>query len=134
MAPSSDPELGGHSWNPVEAVCLNCHPGSEPPEIDGFDTDMALLKSLLEQAVGEQYVLDADGNPVGTGVPIVGLILDDYPDPGETDRSQPGIWTVEQAQAAWNYMTLLEDQSKGIHNPDYAKALLQNSIEALQDN
>ena len=94
---------------------------------------MRTLKSLLEQAVGEAYVLDSLGNPVGTGTPIVGIILDDYPNPGDEDRSQPGIWTVEQAQAAWNYMTLLEDASNGIHNPPYAKALLNNSIEALQN-
>ena len=44
-----------------------------------------------------------------------------------------GIYPVVLAQAAWNYKTLLEDKSEGVHNPDYVKALLSNSIEALQE-
>ena len=40
----------------------------------------------------------------------------------------PGI----QVQAVWNYRTLLEDKSKGVHNPGYTKALLNNSIEVLE--
>ena len=42
-------------------------------------------------------------------------------------------WPAPVAQAIWNYRTLLEDKSKGIHNPEYAKALLKNSLEALSD-
>ena len=40
--------------------------------------------------------------------------------------------SIKVGQAAWNYALLKEDLSKGVHNPAYAKALLKNSIEALQ--
>jgi hypothetical protein len=138
MGPSDDPEIGGHSWTPIEANCIECH-GAVPGEANGFSQDMALLKSLLEQVVGEEFatdadgnpVFDADGNPVGTGVPVVGLIVDFGPD--DTDRSNQGIFSDVAAQAAWNYKTALEDQSRGIHNPEYTKALLKNSIQALQN-
>ena len=139
MAPANVAEIGQHSWTPNEEVCLQCHTSGVPTEMSGYTTDMATLKALLENVVGEEYardslgnpVFDMDGNPVGNGVPVVGLIIDIAPD--DTNRSNEGIFTVEQAQAAWNYKTLLEDQSRGIHNPGYSRALLKNSIEALQN-
>ena len=42
------------------------------------------------------------------------------------------VGPAKVAQAIWNYKTLEEDKSHGVHNPGYAKALLKNSIEALQ--
>ena len=136
MGESTDPEIGGHSWTPIEANCIECH-GAVPGEANGFSADMATLKALLGQVVGEEYqqdadgnpVFDADGNPVGNGVPVIGIIVD-VPGP---DRSNTGIFSDVAAQAAWNYKTALEDQSRGIHNPEYTKALLKNSIEALQN-
>ena len=110
MASSDDINEGLHSWNinlATTNACVACHPTGAPDQIAGFDTDMATLKQLLND---------------------IGIIVDD---PGP-NRSTPGTYPVKQAQAAWNYMTLLEDSSKGIHNPAYTKALLKNSIEAVQ--
>jgi hypothetical protein len=45
-----------------------------------------------------------------------------------------GTFKIEEAEAAWNYILLMEDSSMGIHNPGYARALVQNSIEALSGN
>ncbi len=132
MGESSDPNEGMHTWNPREESCVTCHPNGAPDEINGFTTDFELLGTLLANVVGEEYMEDAegdpmydvDGNPIGNGVPVVGIIVN--------GRSQTGIYTTAEAQAAWNYMTALEDKSKGIHNPGYMRALLKNSIEALQ--
>ncbi|UJH66652.1 hypothetical protein [Allomuricauda sp. SCSIO 65647] len=137
MGESTDINEGLHSWNVTETSCVTCHANGVPSELAGFTEDMATLKQLLSEVVGEEYAVDAEGNPVydtegnpvGTGVPVVGLIVDD---PGP-NRSNEGIFTTAEAQAAWNYMTLLEDQSSGTHNPGYSRALLTNSIEALQD-
>jgi hypothetical protein len=139
MGPSTSPEMGGHSWTPTADACVQCHTNGVPDELGGYAAGMASLKSLLENVVGEEFAVDVDGNPlydvdgnpVGTGVPVVGLIVDFAPD--DTDRSNSGIFTTIEAQAAWNYKTLLEDQSRGIHNPGYSRALLTNSLEALQD-
>ncbi len=140
MGESTDVSEGLHSWNVTEASCVACHTNGIPSELAGFTEDMAILKQLLTEVVGEEYeedsegnpVFDMEGNPVGTGVPVVGLIID-FPDGSDTDRSNEGIFTTAEAQAAWNYMTLLEDQSRGTHNPAYSRALLTNSIEALQN-
>ena len=134
MTESSNPEVGGHSWVPSESACVQCHTNGVPSELNGYTEGMATLAALLAQVVGEEYaedaegnpVFDVDGNPVGTGVPVNGIIVD--------GSANSGIFTVEEAQAAWNYKTLEEDQSRGIHNPGYSRALLNNSIEALQNN
>ena len=49
----------------------------------------------------------------------------EHPEPVE------GTFSADVAGALWNYMFVEEDQSHGIHNPQYAKALLTNSVEAL---
>lgn len=142
MGESSDPSEGLHSWQPTEAACIQCHPNGAPDEMAGYTADMATLKSLLENVVGQAVELDAEGDPVfdadgnliPTGETVTGLIIDlDGPFGPDPDRSNYGIFTTIQAQAAWNYKTLLEDQSRGIHNPAYSRALLTNSIEALQN-
>jgi formate-dependent nitrite reductase cytochrome c552 subunit len=48
------------------------------------------------------------------------------------DRSIPGTYPPDVVGAMWNYMYVLEDQSMGVHNANYARTLLQNSIAALQ--
>jgi hypothetical protein len=98
---------GSHTWNPTANACIACHPSGAPEEIAGFTEDMATLKAML---------LAVDPSP----------LLD-------TDRTVPGIYPANVAKATWNYRTVLEDQSKGIHNPAYTNALLKNSIEALQN-
>ncbi len=132
MGESTDTNEGLHSWNPTEESCVACHPNGAPDEIGGFTTDFETLETLLTTVVGEEYMedvdgnpmYDVDGNPIGNGTPVVGIIIN--------GRSKTGIFTTAEAQAAWNYMTALEDRSKGIHNPGYMRALLKNSIEALQ--
>lgn len=126
MAPSNNTIVGLHSWKIVDRetvpptnisngiitsnACTSCHPNGAPEEIAGFSEDMAKLKQLLND---------------------IGIIVDL---PNDNDRSTEGTYPVKQAQAAWNYMTLLEDNSRGIHNPAYTKALLKNSIEALEND
>lgn len=137
MGESNSETEGHHTWVPTATACAECHPSGAPDQIAGFDDRMATLKQLLGQVIGEEFavdslgdpVFDMDGNPIGTGVPVNGIIVD-VPEP---DRSQEGIFNTAEAQAAWNYMTLLEDNSRGIHNPGYARALLENSIEALEE-
>ena len=104
MAESSDTLEGGHTWMPSEESCSACHGATPPTEAADFTTDMATLK---------QQLID------------LGILLED-------NYVVPGTYPSIQAQAVWNYRTLLEDRSNGVHNPDYSKALLKNSIEATK--
>ncbi len=104
MGETTDGEDGAHSFWPTDNSCAECHSTSiENLVVGGFDDDMAALKSALMNL----GVLQASDSPI------------------------PGTYPANVAQALWNYRTLLEDKSHGIHNPEYAKALLTNSLEAL---
>lgn len=106
MGETTDGEDGAHSFWPTANACAECHTESmENLVIEGFATDMATLKTSLIS---------------------LGVLQDN-------DRPIPGTYSANVAQALWNYRTLLEDKSNGIHNPDYSKALLQNSLEAVQN-
>ena len=43
-----------------------------------------------------------------------------------------GTYSTTLAGAALNYRFIEEDRSKGVHNFEYARALLTNSIESLK--
>jgi hypothetical protein len=105
MGETTDGTDGAHSWHPTENTCLGCHSGGAPEGVEGYDANMAILAGLLEA----KGIFNA-----------------------ENDNFNSVTTTLNEAQAAWNFALLREDRSKGIHNPDYAKALIANSIEALQ--
>jgi len=121
----------GHSWVPAKNNCATCHPGTVPTEVAGLGADMTTLAALLEDVVGQAIAKDANGDwqPVFeadgvTPVPVVGIVHDDHP--------VVGLYNLKDAEAAWNYLFVLEDKSEGLHNPDYAKAIIKNSIAAMQ--
>ena len=133
MGDTSTPDQGGHSFNYVEEACIQCH-GAVPGSAQDFSSDMATLLNLLRNVQGVEWEVDANGDPVfdangdyiPTTTPVNGIIQS-----GSDYRTNTGIFSDVAAMAAWNYTTVYHDQSRGIHNPDYTKALLKNSIEAL---
>ena len=46
-------------------------------------------------------------------------------------RSVAGTYPAPVVGAMWNFVSIVEDQSGGVHNGKYAKTLLQNSIDAI---
>lgn len=95
-------DTGLHSFNPTSTACTSCHGDTAPSKVEGLEEDMATLAALLE---------------------TIGIVHEGHP--------VEGTYTVQQAEAAWNYLLILEDSSNGVHNPNYAKALIKNSIEVL---
>lgn len=55
-----------------------------------------------------------------------------YPE-GDDDEylMAPGVWSTSLTAAHVNYNAIREDRSLGFHNPDYIRAILTNTIEAL---
>ncbi|MGB5428246.1 hypothetical protein, partial [Eudoraea sp.] len=117
-----------------------CHPGvpyEELKTMDNLIADWEALGAILETVVGQAVIEDslavggyrpvfeADGV---TPVPVVGIVhLED----GEW-HPQVGLFDIKDAEAAWNFLYFYEDKSGGIHNPTYAKALINNSLAAMQ--
>lgn len=114
MSASDGDDNGMHSWIKTNEGCVGCHSSGIPTEVDGLAAEMVKLAVLLENVEG----VDEDGNPVK------GIVHDGHP--------QEGTFTIKEAEAAWNYLLVMEDSSNGIHNPKYVKALIKNSIEALE--
>ena len=107
---------GGHTWAPTNNACITCHTNGAPTEVTDYAADMTTLHNML---VAAGYISEAGDVQGDAG--------------GNAGSSNPLVVPVAHAQAIWNYKTLEEDKSHGVHNPGYATALLKNSIEALQN-
>lgn len=97
---------GGHSFWPSEASCsvTGCHTSSVPD----MTAEVHGLLDNLATLLRAKGVLDADNHLV------------------------PGVYPVDIAGAYYNWIMLEEDRSLGVHNPKYFRALLTNSIAAIQ--
>lgn len=108
---------GGHSFNPSLKACNDCHGGTPSTDFNygGIQTDThAKLDILRDKLLA------------------LGLIVETIEE-GEVHYSpKPGTVPMVQAQAIFNYFGVKYDRSYGVHNPKYVKAILQNTIEALQ--
>lgn len=104
---------GGHSWIPTLASCNDCHSEqSEDFNYGGVQTEVHEKLITLRDKLIELGVVEGDEEHGYH--PVVGT----YP--------------MAQARAFFNWVGLEEDRSLGVHNPKYVKALLTNSIEALE--
>lgn len=112
MAEFTD-EQGGHSFIPSVASCNECHDADlEDYNYGGVQTEVHEMLVELRGQLLELHVLE--GN--------------------EDDGFHPhvGTYPTVQVQAFFNWVGLEEDRSLGVHNPKYVKALLRNSIEAME--
>jgi len=97
-----------HTFEPSVSTCQRCHPGATNFDIEGRRTEIAALTDQLGA------LLLADG-----------LINENGPD------GHPVVTSADEAKAKalWNWLYVAhEDKSVGVHNYDYAKALLEYGI------
>ena len=106
---------GLHTLNYAETSCTTCH-GNGIPSKDFLKEDFKALEDLLVAKGVIEIKIDED-----TGEEEVEII---------TDKNMDLI----PASALWNYKMIYYDHSHGVHNPEYAKDLVQNSIDALNAN
>ena len=111
---NADGTEGLHTYVINMESCKSCHTSGAPTEAEGFTANFKILEDKL---IALKYI-NAAGSVLGaSGAPA--------------SATNPLVVPGDDAQAIWNYKTIYEDQSKGVHNPGYTKALIQNSIEAL---
>jgi hypothetical protein len=108
-------EQRNHTYEPDVDNCTTCH-----TDIDDFDLNGA--QTEIEEMLAEvRPLLIAAG------------ILDEELSGEDGWRAVPGSYPEEVAAAMWNVVFVVEDQSMGVHNPSFSKALLEQAIEALQE-
>ncbi len=112
--------IGGHSFNMEDeedgstlvGVCAAeaCHGEAATSfDYDNIQTDVEYLLDILRTQLFDEGIIKSDG-----GIDTV-VVAD-----------------INIAGALWNYVTVLEDRSYGVHNPDYIRDMLEASIEYMQ--
>ncbi len=138
MATPFGAQAGGHQFG----LTYDYH-GSEEDLVTGCNVAGCHTSPELEDFNRTAYGdYDGDGNIEGVQDEIAGLldklrtellnrgIIDD--DDGViAEEGNPAVLTEVEAGALANFLFVLEDRSMGIHNTDYAVALLQSSLDNL---
>jgi hypothetical protein len=102
-------EERNHTYEPEVERCQECHEGAEDFDMDGVRTEVQAMFDELTTLFTDQGYIDPEN-----GLWVIGT----YPE--------------AVANAMWNYKFVEEDQSMGVHNPDFTMALLQQAVDALQ--
>ncbi len=123
MAPTTGGrDAGGHTFR-VESVdgelnvngCIQCHTDADELETLVADTQAEIEDLMLQ---------------LGTRLNELGILQDNL-ELANASSGSPLNLTNVQLGALWNYQYVREDQSFGVHNGKYARALLKNSLAAL---
>jgi hypothetical protein len=118
MASAIGYNAGGHTFSMYDAYeeeyniagCLECHPDEEAIDyIEELEPEIEALMTELGTLLATAGIL----NPTAL-------------------NAVTGDYTNKVAGAYWNWITILEDRSNGVHNPKFIKKILENSIASLQ--
>ncbi|MCG6189257.1 collagen-like protein [Maribellus maritimus] len=106
---------GGHSFIPSLTACNDCH-GTNLDDFNygGVRTE---IENLLEEIRDQLIALD----------------VVEYVEADEAYEPKTGAYPIIQVEAFFNWIGLEEDRSMGAHNPQYVKALLLNTKQALEE-
>jgi len=98
-------------------ACVDCHNSADEAEakVEELQGEVHDLLFELGAALASKGVMSAseEGGEITGYAPVSGEI------------------SADDAKAVWNYMVVYQDHSYGVHNPSYVKALLKNSIAAV---
>jgi len=100
-----------HTFEPEVATCKRCHPEATSFDYKGVQTEIEDL-----------------GDQLGALLLNAGLINENSEDGHPTVTEAP----VDQAAALYNWLYVMhEDKSMGVHNPEYARALLEEGLSRM---
>jgi hypothetical protein len=130
---------GSHTMKLSYQSCVACHTSPETL-LATFHTkfDAEVAKLVAAFAAKPTYFKVS-----GTSVSIIAYDSANantpFPTTPTSGNTTPGTWyqsrtdfPLKYVQAYWNYKLVTGDEGKGVHNPLYTMALIQNSIEALK--
>lgn len=100
-----------HTFEASVSYCTSCHEGIDSFDYQNVQTDIQALMDEVKQYLEQAGIMDTRE--------------------GFENRSIEGTYPEEVAAAMWNYMMVLEDGSKGVHHPDWARQLLETARDDL---
>jgi hypothetical protein len=144
MAAPVGNQAGGHTWrmefddhgtmelNVPGCYSSGCHDVNNTPEDDlraNADTQMAVLWDDLNA----DGVLDPDPTDGGTLATLKARLITSGILDGATELAivSATLYPADVWGALWNYQTVREDRSRGLHNFSYARKLVSTSITAM---
>jgi hypothetical protein len=120
----------GH-YRGVENTCVECHMGEGRDH--HFEPELATCRECHTTATSLDYhmvqtEIDSLGNMLGDLLLAAGLISENSGDGHPTVTQAP----EGQGIALYNWLYVIhEDKSRGVHNPDYARALLEEGLTRM---
>jgi hypothetical protein len=130
---------GSHTMMLSYQTCVTCHTAPETVLATfhaKFDTELEKLRLALS-AKSTYFTTSSSGSiSIKAFDSTTGLSFPTTPASGNTTATtwyqSRTDFPLKYAQAYWNYNLVKGDEGKGVHNPLYVMALIQNSIEALK--
>jgi hypothetical protein len=102
-----------HTYAPDVARCQSCHADAKDFDMKGTQTDVKAMVDELTAIFVAKGLLKDDGTWAASS-------------------SAPLTVTEDVANAMWNYNFVVEDNSKGVHNSTFTKALLQQALDVMK--
>ena len=122
------PESGNTSTAHATAGCTTCHmnEGAHGFSSPSFDACAQCHGTVTSYDINDKLSgIETLMEELATLLTEKGAMVD-----GEV--AEDSLVSVEALGATWNYLFIHDDMSHGAHNPEYTRALLQNSIDQLK--
>lgn len=130
---------GSHTMKLSFQTCTTCHTNPEALLATfhtKFEEELGKLKSALSAKSAYFNTSSSGSISIKAFDSTTGLPFPTSPASGTTTATtwyqSRTDFPLKYVQAYWNYKLVSGDEGRGVHNPLYTMALIQNSIEALK--
>ena len=144
MAEPYGNQAGGHTWsmeyeyhgagelNVAGCYGSGCHDVNNTPE-DDLRADAETEMAVIWDDVNGDGVLDPDPTDGGTLATLKARLIQAGILDGASELAivSATLYPADVWGALWNYQTVREDRSMGLHNFSYAQKLVSTSITAM---
>jgi hypothetical protein len=121
--------IGDHSFYPQLAVCTSmCHQDAKNFDVSGGQTAVKSYLQTLRELLNTDGLLTRDGT-----TPLVDPDLHDQNFNEDNALPKNGV-TADEAGALYNYFLIARASGYGVHNPNYIKDLLHDSVVKMNGN
>lgn len=133
---------GSHTMKISYQTCATCHGSSTAAEalLTTFHTKFdAEVAKLVAAFAAKPTYFKVSGSSVSIIAYDSANANAPFPTTPKSGTDESGTWyqsrtdfPLKYVQAYWNFKLITGDEGRGVHNPVYTMALIQNSIEALK--